>query len=73
MSDHYWMEKVAYARPAEYRTEAAQFGRSVNAEEPKRAVRRPAAASLVRVLRTFAGPFGSGRAALTAAPHGPRL
>lgn len=73
MSDHYWMEKVAYGKQAEERETATRYWLSVKAEAAKSTGRRPAAASLAGVLRMLAGAFGLGRAVLTTATHGPRL
>ncbi|MHB8730247.1 MAG: hypothetical protein ACYDAB_00445 [bacterium] len=73
MSDHYWMEKVAYGKQAEEREAAAQYWLSVKAEKARGTVQRPAATPLAGVLRTLACTFGLGRAVLTATAHGPRL
>jgi len=73
MSDHYWMEKVAYGKQAEEREVAAQYWLSVKAQAAQGMVRRPAAAPLAGVLRIVAHTLGFGRMVLTAATHAPRL
>ncbi|HEV2440544.1 MAG TPA: hypothetical protein VGX97_10835 [bacterium] len=73
MSDHYWMEKVAYGKQAEGRELAARYWLSVKAQAAQGTVRRPAAAPLAGVLRIVGHTLGFGRTVLTAAAHGPKL
>lgn len=71
MSDHYWIEKVAYHKQAEEREAAAQYFLAVRAEAAKGAVRRRPAMTPAGVVRALASTLGLGRV-LTPAAHRPR-
>lgn len=71
MSDHYWMEKVAYHKQAEEREASAQYFLAVKAEAANGAIRRQPAARPAGILRSLASTFRLGRI-LTPAAHGPR-